>query len=156
MTDENGDKIYGSTFYPERGWNQRKPKDFLHIKPEINSVYKEVVKAFQVGLGVPTAMSIRSLLEAICIDQGITDKVAWKFEVKIEKLQEVAGIPSSITDGLKSLKFIGDDAAHRLVSPGKPILSSALDLIEALLTHLYEAKFDLHVKAENMKAISSS
>ncbi|ELV8614333.1 DUF4145 domain-containing protein [Vibrio vulnificus] len=156
MTDENGDKIYGSTFYPERAWNQRKPKNFLHIKPEINSVYKEVVKAFQVGLGVPTAMSIRSLLEAICIDQGITDEVAWKFEVKIEKLQEVAGIPSSITDGLKSLKFIGDDAAHRLVSPGKTILSSALDLIEALLTHLYEAKFDLHVKAENIKAISSS
>ncbi|AXY01233.1 hypothetical protein D1115_08565 [Vibrio alfacsensis] len=67
----------------------KKTKNFLHIKPEINSVYKEVVKAFQVGLGVPTAMSIRSLLEAICIDQGITDKVAWKFEVKIENFRKL-------------------------------------------------------------------
>ncbi|WP_146145656.1 DUF4145 domain-containing protein [Photobacterium damselae] len=154
MYDANNDKIYGSIFSPERNLNIRKPKRFLHINAKLNSVYNDIIKAFQVSLGIPTAMSIRSLLEAVCIDQGISDQQVWKFDKKIEKLQEVAGIPESIIEGLKSIKFIGDDAAHRLISPDKATLAFALDLLEALLVHLYEAKFELHLKAEQMKTLN--
>jgi hypothetical protein len=46
-----------------------------------------------------------------------------------------------------NLKFIGDDAAHRLMPPSKSQLRLSIDLLEALLTHLYEAKYDLEKKA---------
>jgi hypothetical protein len=98
-------------------------------------------------------MSIRALLEGICVHEGITDEVVWKFEAKIDRLHTDNKIPESITEGLKSLKFIGDDAAHRLTSPSKHMLSVAIDLLEALLTHLYEAKFELHNKAELIKIV---
>jgi len=151
MYDQNGDDIYDVSYQPTRKNLNRVPKKFQHIDSKLNSVYLEIIQAYQQGLGVATAMSIRALLEGICVNEGIDDSTAWKFEVKIEKLQTVSSIPESITDGLKNLKFIGDDAAHRLISPDKYTLSLAIDLLEALLTHLYEAKFELHKKAEIIK-----
>ncbi|WP_406734147.1 DUF4145 domain-containing protein [Vibrio scophthalmi] len=151
MQSYEGDKIYDVSYFPSRKNISRLPKHFRHIDSKLNSVYNEIIQCFQLGLGVATAMSIRALLEGICIHEGITDQVAWKFEVKIDKLHTISGIPESITDGLKNLKFIGDDAAHRLVSPNRQVLSLAIDLLEALLTHVYEAKFELHNKAELIK-----
>lgn len=148
---EYGEQVYDSTFYPERLSNHKKPKSFAHIDEKLSDLYKEIIKAFNIGLGVPTAMAIRSLLEGICIDQDITDSEVWKFEKKIEKLQEVAGIHANIIEGLKSLKFIGDDAAHRLISPPKRVMILAIELLEALLTQVYEAKFELQKKAEEIK-----
>ncbi|TOC17036.1 DUF4145 domain-containing protein, partial [Vibrio parahaemolyticus] len=88
--------------------------------------------------------------EAICIDQGITDDIAWKFHIKIEKLNDIVGMPKSITEGLLTLKFMGDSAAHKLISPQRKDLSLAIDLLEALMLHLYEAKFDLESKSTQM------
>ncbi|WP_425593412.1 hypothetical protein [Alteromonas stellipolaris] len=66
----------------------------------------------------------------------------------MEKLKDSPNIPDSISDGLNGLKFIGDDAAHRLNATDKHTLSLLIDLLESLLTHLYEARIDLERKAE--------
>jgi hypothetical protein len=50
------------------------------------------------------------------------------------------------------LKFIGDDAAHRLNATDKHTLSRSIDLLESLLTHLYESRIDLERKAEIVSA----
>ncbi len=153
METQDGKKIYDVTYSPTRKNVDRPAKRFRHIDSKLNSVYNEIIQSFQSGLGVATAMSIRALLEGICVHEGITDEVVWKFEAKIDRLHTDNKIPESITEGLKSLKFIGDDAAHRLTSPSKHMLSVAIDLLEALLTHLYEAKFELHNKAELIKIV---
>ncbi|HHC7296831.1 DUF4145 domain-containing protein [Vibrio campbellii] len=153
MYDHQGETIHDYSYHPKRTYHHKKPQKFVYIDAKLNSLYKEIIQAYNLGLGVPTAVSIRSLLEGICIDQGITDDKFWKFEKKIEALQSESNIPESIIEGLKSIKFIGDDAAHRLSAPDKYVLQLAIDLLEALLTNLYEAKFELQQRAQQIKLV---
>ena len=100
-------------------------------------------------------MSIRSLLEGICINQGITDDIYWKFQTKLKKLNDIVGMPDSVVDGLLKIKFIGDGAAHRLATPNREVISLAIDLLEALMLHLYDAKFELANKSAKMSQVKS-
>lgn len=147
------EQIYLSNFWPQRSFNERRPKSFIHINQDLASLYNDIIKAFHADLGVPTAMSIRSLLEGICIDQGITDNIAWKFDLKLQKLNVIVGMSNSIVDGLLKIKFIGDGAAHRLVAPNREVISLAIDLLEALMLHLYDAKFELTCKSTKISKV---
>jgi len=151
MHDEDGD-VYSYKYFPERkNKSLRVAKEFAHINSKLNSVYLEIIKAHEHGLGVISAIGVRALLEGICIEEGIIDSVAYNLTSKITKLKEQNNIPESIIEGLNSLKFIGDNAAHRLDSSNNHTITLAIDLLEALLVHLYEAKFDLQRKAELVK-----
>jgi len=151
MTDYEGNNIYEYTYYPERtNTSKRKAKKFLHIDENLKSTYNEIIKANNLNLEIVLAMGIRALLEGICVIEKIDDKKAYKLYKKIELLKTESNIPDSIINGLKSLKFIGDDAAHRLIKTSKYNINLAIDLLEALLTHLYEAKFDLEQKAKRV------
>lgn len=117
MHDHNGDDIYSYNYHPKRkNLGEREAKKFHHVDKKLNDSYKEVITAFQQGLGIVTAMGVRALLEGICVIEGIDDNVAWGLAKKIEKLKGAPSIPDSIIDGLNGLKFIGDDAAHRFES----------------------------------------
>lgn len=148
MHDNNGDVVYSYNYHPKRkNLGEREAKKFHHVDKKLNDSYKEIITAFQQGLGIVTAMGVRALLEGICVIEGIDDKVAWGLAKKIEKLKGAPNIPDSIIDGLNGLKFIGDDAAHRLNATDKHTLSLSIDLLESLLTHLNEARIDLERKA---------
>ncbi len=148
--NDGGEQIYVSEFFPQRSFDERRPKSFIHINQDLANLYDDIIKAFHADLRVPTAMSIRALLEGICIDQGITDDIAWKFQVKLQKLNDIVGMPDSVVDGLSKIKFIGDGAAHRLIEPNREVISLAIDLLEALMLHLYDAKFELVSKSTKM------
>lgn len=149
MHDHNGDEIYSYNYHPKRkNLGEREAKKFHHVDKKLNDSYKEIITAFQQGLEIVTAMGVRALLEGICVIEGIDDKATWGLAKKIEKLKNSPKIPNSIIDGLNGLKFIGDDAAHRLNASDKHTLSLSIDLLESLLTHLYEARIDLERKAE--------
>lgn len=148
MHDHNGDDIQSYNYYPKRkNLGEREAKKFHHVDKKLNDSYKEIITAFQQGLGIVTGMGVRALLEGICVIEGIDDNAAWGLAKKIEKLKGAPNIPDSIIDGLNGLKFIGDDAAHRLNATDKHTLSLSIDLLESLLTHLYEARIDLERKA---------
>lgn len=153
MHDYDGQDIYSYEYYPEKSnvktW--REAKKFVHISEKLNIAYKEIIKANNQGLEIVTAMGIRALLEAILVEEGIDDKTAYNLTKKIKKLEERGTIPSGIIEGLKSIKFFGDDAAHRLNATNNHMILLSIDLLEALLTQLYEAKFDLEKKAELVK-----
>jgi hypothetical protein len=70
---------------------------------------------------------------------------------KLKKLKNSNKIPESIYSVLLNLKVIGDDAAHKLIQSSYSHLGRSIDLLEALLTHLYEAKFDLEKKLLRLK-----
>ena len=149
MTDEEGNDFYHYTYFPERTNSiKRKAKKFIHINKNLNSTYNEIIQASNLNLFIVSAMGIRALLEGICVEEHIDDEKAYQLTKKIELLQTESKIPPNIIDGLNSLKFIGDDAAHRLSKTSERNIRIAIDLLEALLTHLYEAKFDLDQKAK--------
>ncbi len=152
MNDNDGNDIYTYEHSPKRkNLGVRESKRFVHIDKKLNETYKEIIIAHQQGLGIVTSMGIRALLEGICVIEGVDDKQAWGLGKKIEALKDSANIPDSIVDGLKGIKFIGDDAAHRLNATDKNSIRLSIDLLEALLTHLYEAKFELQQKADLVK-----
>lgn len=152
MHDRNGDDFYSYSYHPKRkNLGEREAKKFHHVDKKLNESYKEIITAFQQGLEIVTAMGVRALLEGICVLEGIDDKAAWGLAKKIEKLKDSPNIPDSIIDGLNGLKFVGDDAAHRLNATDKHTLSLSIDLLESLLIHLYEARIDLERKAEMVR-----
>ena len=157
MYDYNGDTLYFYNYYPKRKKSGViEAKQFHHVDKKLNDIYKEIVISFQQGLAVVTAMGVRALLEGICVLEGIDDSKAWGLNKKLDRLTELSSIPNAIVDGLKRIKFIGDDAAHRLNTPEKSILVLSINLLESLMTHMYEAKFDLDHKASLLKKTHDS
>jgi hypothetical protein len=143
---------YDFTYFPERNSSYLHiAKKFVHINKKLNAVYLEIIKAHNQGLEIISAIGIRALLEGICVEEGIDDKIAYGLTKKIKKLQEKNNIPESIIEGINSLKFIGDNAAHKLDSSDNHTIMLSIDLLEALLIHLYEAKFELQRKADLVK-----
>ncbi|MDN4501296.1 DUF4145 domain-containing protein [Alteromonadaceae bacterium BrNp21-10] len=152
MHDHNGEDIYSYKYHPKRmNLGEREAKRFHHVDKKLNETYKEIITASQQGLSIVTAIGVRALLEGICVLEGIDDQKAWGLAKKIEHLKDVCNIPDTIIDGLKGLKFIGDDAAHRLNASDKHTLNLSIDLLESLMMHMYEAKLDLEHKAEKLK-----
>lgn len=144
-----GEFLYATEYSPKlKRSGFREIKRFLHIDKKLNEAYKEIIISNQQGLRIVTAMGIRALLEGICVHEGIDDKKTRGLRDKIKSLKSIRDIPSSIIDGLNSIKFFGDGAAHRLNEANEDSLRLSIDLMEALLTELYEAKFDLQHKAE--------
>ena len=151
MQDYNGEDVYEYQYYPPRSnVLKREPKKFIHIEKNLKSTYEEIIQTSNLNLQIVSAMGIRALLEGICIQEGIDDIKAYHLNGKIDKLKDESNIPDGIIEGLQSLKFIGDDATHKLTSTSKHNISIAIDLLEALLINLYEAKFDLAQKAERV------
>lgn len=152
MLGNDGNNVYACSYFPKRkNLGERETKRFIHVDKKLNDSYKEIVTAFQQGLEIVTAMGVRALLEGICVREGIDDKVARGLAGKIAKLKGSPNIPDSIIDGLNGLKFIGDDAAHRLNAADKHTLSLSIDLLESLLTHMYESRIELEHKAEMVR-----
>lgn len=151
MCDYNGEDIYEYKYYPPRtNTLKRELKKFRHIDKDLQVTYEEIIQSSNLNLQIVSAIGIRALLEGICVKDGINDSEAYSLNGKIEKLKEKHNIPDGIIEGLKSLKFLGDDAAHRLKTTSIYKISLAIDLLEALLINLYEAKFDLLQKAEKV------
>jgi len=123
-------------FHPRRlkeGWQGKS----FSMPLKLGITYQEVVESFNAGLVTLCAIGLRALLEGICVDRGITDEVAWGLGEKIDKLGACGYVSSQLATNLKSFKFIGDSAAHRLEVPEPEDLKLALEVIEELLTFFY-------------------
>jgi hypothetical protein len=147
---QSDDQIFNPTYHPQRASQARLQKKFRHLDTKLKSVYEEIISSFNAGAQIACAMCLRALLEGICVNKGIADQVAWGLENKLKKLEEGNHLPSNIVECLLSFKFIGDDAAHRLESPSKDELESAISVMEDLLNFLYEVEYELVQKAKNL------
>jgi hypothetical protein len=141
-----------STYYPARKDELLTPKYFEELDTKLNTVYREVIKSYNAQLKIICAMGLRALLEGICIQNGITDKEAFKLTDKLKKLKEKDLLPSDIVGSLDNFKFLGDDAAHKLETPSQSELKAAIGFMDELLSFLYDAKFRLASKAHEADA----
>jgi hypothetical protein len=128
------------------GFHPRRLKESWQSKPfsmplKLGITYQEVIESFNAGLVTLCSIGLRALLEGICVDKGITDEMAWGLEKKIDKLGERGHVPVDIARSMKSFKFIGDSAAHRLEVPEVEDLELAIEVMEELLTFLYSLDY---------------
>jgi hypothetical protein len=151
-----GDEIHASIFYPYRDLPIEKnivPKEYNHIPEKIEHAYKEAVTAYNTNLPVACAIILRALLEAICIEKGITDDIAWNLIKKIEQLKIKNILSDNIVDNLHAFKFMGDDAAHSLEKADRADLELAIKIMEDIFNLLYEVNYRL---SQNTQSLANS
>lgn len=153
---EMGGQFFDVQVFPKPSFQVRIPRHFIHIDSKLNNTYHDVILSFNAGAEISCAMTLRALLEGVCVNKGIDDSVARGLEGKLEKLKDRNILSPNIVDTLLSLKFIGDDAAHRLEAPRNGEIRLAIDVIEDLLNFLYEAEYSLTKRAERLAQGRSS
>jgi len=132
-------------FYPPRSVTLIKKQDFNKIPPIVDSIYDEVVKAFNNKCYILCSAGLRALLEAVCKDRKIesgptsSGTMSKNLEGRINGLKTI--IPSSIVDNLHGLRFLGNKALHELDIPRAEDLALAIDVMEAILNIVYELNY---------------
>ena len=95
-----------------------------------------MIRAFNSGLYVLTAVGLRALIEGICADKNVSGA---NLNQKINNLTSL--LPPNIVDSLHSFRFMGNKTAHELNAPDKEDLRLAIEVIEDLLNFLYELDY---------------
>lgn len=142
-------------YYPRRTLNQRVAKPYRQLDPKITRVYKEIIAGYNEGLYLTCSIGLRALLERICVNEGITDDIAWTLTAKLKLLEERKQVLANVVDALYSFKFMGDDAAHKLVAPKKQELDLALDILDDMLNILYELEYTMTEKSKRLSKYRS-
>ncbi|MDP3145160.1 MAG: DUF4145 domain-containing protein [Bacteroidota bacterium] len=148
--DDDDEEPINTKFFPTRAIKIRDSRDFSSIPKEINQTYKEVISCFNERNYILAAIGIRAILEAICRNLNITDKESFGLKGKLTILKERNLFSNSIINALNEFKFLGDDAAHKLISPNFSEVVLALSVLDDLLEHQYEAKYNLENSADRL------
>ena len=129
----NEDDLQGEYLYfPERTQSTRRPQEFPQAPKKLIEVYHEIITAFNAELPRLCAIGIRALIEGICQDKQLSGR---NLQEKIGHLDALTG--QGIADGLHSIRFLGNTAAHELEIPSKSEMELAIELCESLMVLLY-------------------
>ena len=120
--------------YP-KGATERQPIDDENELPtKIRMVYGEIIGAMNAQLPVLSAIGLRALIEAICRDQKIT---APNLQKLIDGLAINGILSKAQADILHSHRFLGNVAAHEIVSAQPRELVAAIEIAEHVLRTIY-------------------
>jgi hypothetical protein len=138
--DEGGEEI-GSEFYPSRERHFLIRKSFLQLNAKLSQIYEEIIICYNNASPILCATGLRSLLEGVCADKGISGR---NLVDQINNLNTL--LPGNIVESLHHFRFVGNEAVHQLNAPSINELRSAIEVMEDLLNFLY----DLDYKAANL------
>lgn len=141
---------FDTKYFPKRLIKIRQPRIFLSIPKETNQTYHEIISSFNEKNYILAAIGIRAILEAICKDLNITDKDSFGLTGKLKILKEKHLFSESIINALDQFKFLGDGAAHKLIKPNFSEILTALNVLDDLMVHQYEARYNLEKSAERL------
>ena len=106
------------------------------------------------GAHTAATVMVRRILEAMCADQGISDKTSKGaprgLKSKLEELRDKTDfIPGRLFNWAMHLKSVGDEGAHDVTSSATlRDAADAIELAEHMLDHLYvqTARYERHVR----------
>jgi len=136
ITREELKSVAEENYFPERTQLHVEDKNFKQLPNKLTKIYRETLRAFNNNLVVLCAVGIRALLEGICADKKITGR---NLEKRIDNMESI--LPQNIVTNLHNLRFIGNEAAHELVTPEPNELRLAIEICEDLLNYLYELDY---------------
>lgn len=100
----------------------------------IYDLYEEVMHAFNGDAAILAGIGLRTLVEAICLDQRMTGS---NLQQKIQDLHKKGLISSAELPILDKLRLIGNVSAHQIKSLSMDKLELALGIINHILTSVY-------------------
>ncbi len=115
--------------------NEREPMANFKLLPQsVRTIYLEVLKTLGQGAPLLAAIGLRVLIEAICIEQGMTSK---NLEKKIDELAHNGFLSTKEAEFLHRHRFMGNIAAHEISAPEPRALVAAVDIAETILKSIY-------------------
>jgi hypothetical protein len=112
------------------------------LPPLVRSIYEEVEEAFQTDIPILTGIGLRTLLEAICVNEKIPGR---NLQEKIENLYKKDYVAKKSLPILHDLRLIGNVTAHQMKKPTERTLDYSLEILHHTLKGLYITPY-LHAK----------
>jgi Domain of unknown function (DUF4145) len=104
--------------------------------PEVvTNIYMETVSAFSADAPLLTAVGLRAIVEAVCLDQGCTGQ---NLQEKIDDLVTKGAIAKAQADFLHLHRLLGNEAVHEMQAASPAELNAAFAIVETVLKNLYE------------------
>ena len=122
------------TVYPRFIKDHRSLDGEYHLPVTVRQIYKEVLLAFQEEALILAGLGLRGTVEAVCNDLKVTGR---DLEIKISKLATAGYISRRDAERLHGIRFMGNDAAHKIKKPNTIQLSAALKIVEHMLLSVY-------------------
>ncbi len=122
------------TVYPRFIKDHRSLDGEYHLPVTVRQIYKEVLLAFQEEALILAGLGLRGTVEAVCNDLKVTGR---DLEIKISKLATAGYISRRDAERLHGIRFMGNDAAHKIKKPNTIQLSAALKIVEHMLLSIY-------------------
>ncbi len=122
------------TTYPRAITARQSMADHHHLPGKISSIYREVVGAMNAQLPVLSAIGLRALIEAICRERNVH---GGNLENLIDGLATSGVLSAAQASILHGHRFLGNIAAHEVLSPKPRELVAALDIAETVLRTIY-------------------
>ncbi len=118
----------------------------MNLSPKLRQIYEETVRSFNGGCLVLCSIGLGALLEGICAEKGLTGKTRINDLIKF--------VPNlNVIQALIDFVDARNDAAHRLDARGRDEVKLAINVMEELLSFLYNLDYKaLLVKAGPGKA----
>ncbi|WNF47726.1 DUF4145 domain-containing protein [Pseudomonas sp. SG20056] len=120
--------------YP-RSSTERQPMDNIDDLPKkIRAIYLEIIGSMNAQLPILAAIGLRALIEAVCKERGIT---APNLEKLIDGLATNGILSQAQASILHGHRFLGNTAAHEIVSPNPKELIAAVEIAETVMRTIY-------------------
>ena len=122
------------SLYPDRTSGREPMRGCDEFPHKVKRIYLETMKAFNAKIPLLAAIGLRALIEAICLSQETKSKNLAK---GIDELSSMGFLSKKQTEFLHAHRFMGNEAAHEIVTPKPEHLVAALDIAETLLKTIY-------------------
>ena len=133
-------------YYPKRSMRMVKERiDIYDAPPKVRKIYHETIEAYNNELPILCGVGIRAIIEAICLEEGIT---IHGLDNKINALIQKGVVTAKLGEGLHENRLLGNESAHELESFGDQELMIAIRLIENVI----ESHYNTQSKIQFLKA----
>jgi hypothetical protein len=126
-------------YYPKNIKEHRDLKNSYSIPDKIRIVYNESLEALKNNCYLLSAVGLRAVIEAVCIEENIPGR---NLETKINNLVRGKLITEKDAYRLHSIRFLGNDSVHDMDVPSEEKLKIALGIVENLVSNLYLVDLD--------------
>lgn len=135
--DERGDYYTDTKLFPHTIRNHKTLKQHYYLPKKIRTLYIESLQCISINSKIMAAAAFRAIIEGVCEEEKVKGR---DLETKIKNLTTLGLISIHDAKRLHSIRFMGNDAVHRLESVDEKKILLVLQIIEHLLLSLYLLK----------------
>jgi hypothetical protein len=132
--DQENKAILTRRLYPNRIPGRTALEDLNCLPSKLQQVYEETRLALTEDLAVLTGIGIRAIVETVCNENRASGRNLFQ---KITGLINLGSISVKEAEILHDLRFMGNEAAHKVKTHTQTELNLAFDVVEHLLKTVY-------------------